>query len=67
MYTLSAGDRSHTVEKRSNAKTEEREEHQEFVNIDESELFLKEGPGLHCSGLCTDSMVMGKEADNTKI
>lgn len=31
------GDRSHTVEKRENVRTKDRERHQQFVNLDESE------------------------------
>ena len=30
-------DRSHTIERRVNTKTDEREEHQEFVDMEESE------------------------------
>jgi hypothetical protein len=31
------GDRSHVIEKQHNLRTQEREEHQEFVNLDESQ------------------------------
>ncbi len=34
----SLGERSHTIEKHYNARTAEREEHHEFVNLDESRL-----------------------------
>ena len=35
---LFPGDRSHVIEKRHNLRTQEREEHHEFVNIDEGML-----------------------------
>ena len=34
-HLRSPGERSHVIEKRHNLKTQEKEEHQEFVNLDE--------------------------------
>lgn len=35
--SISSGDRSHTIERRKNMKTKEQEQHQEFINLDDSE------------------------------
>ena len=34
---LHLGDRSHTIERQYNSRTKEGEEHQEFINLDDSE------------------------------
>ena len=37
---IMAGERSHTIEKKCNTKTNEKEESQHFINLDEGEYFL---------------------------
>ena len=44
---LISGDRSHTIERKYNARTKEGDEHHEFVNLDESELAILYSIDVH--------------------